>query len=44
MIVRAGGDEFYIIIPDCVKETADMYCNKIRHNFDRPPNAQNGRN
>lgn len=35
MIVRAGGDEFYIIIPDCVKETADMYCNKIRHNFDR---------
>lgn len=35
MIVRAGGDEFYIIIPDCTKETADKYCNKIHHNFDR---------
>lgn len=35
MIVRAGGDEFYIIIPNCTKETADKCCNKIRHNFDR---------
>lgn len=29
MIVRAGGDEFYIIIPSCNKEKADVYCKNI---------------
>lgn len=28
-IVRVGGDEFYIIIPNCNKENASKYCSKI---------------
>ncbi|MBQ2937292.1 MAG: GGDEF domain-containing protein [Clostridia bacterium] len=35
IIVRAGGDEFYIIIPKCDKETADKYCDKIHNNLNR---------
>lgn len=35
MIVRAGGDEFYIIIPNCDKETADKYCDRIHNNLNR---------
>ena len=33
IIVRAGGDEFYIIIPNCDKETADKYCARIHKNL-----------
>lgn len=35
MIIRAGGDEFYIIIPNCTKNNADIYCNKIYNNLNR---------
>ena len=35
MIVRAGGDEFYIILPNYNKEMANKYCNKIHHTLSK---------
>ena len=35
MIIRAGGDEFYFVIPNCKKEKATEYCKLINSNLSK---------
>lgn len=35
MVIRAGGDEIYIVIPSCNKDQADNYCKKINSNLSK---------